>query len=98
MLVIKRIVLLRLPKHMLNPLYTGNPYMSTFANSEDPDEMQHNAFDQGLHCLQRKKRSSDKIIEYFFQKYNLTPLDMYNGLSHVYWIKPEGRIHWYTKG
>ena len=28
--------------------------MSTFANSEDPDEMQHNAaFHQGLHCLQR---------------------------------------------
>ena len=26
--------------------------MSTFANSEDPDEMQHNAaFHQGLHCL-----------------------------------------------
>ena len=26
--------------------------MSTFANSEDPDEMQHDAaFHQGLHCL-----------------------------------------------
>ena len=26
--------------------------MGTFANSEDPDEMQHNAaFYQGLHCL-----------------------------------------------
>ena len=32
---------------------TGNPYStSTFANSEDSDEMQHNAaFYQGLHCL-----------------------------------------------
>ena len=28
--------------------------MSTLANSEDPDEMQHNAaFHQGLHCLLR---------------------------------------------
>ena len=28
-----------------------------------------------------------------FEKYNLTPLYMYNGLSQVYCIKPEGRIH-----
>ena len=28
----------------------------------------------------------------------MTPLDMYNGLSQVYCIKPNGRIHWYTKG
>ena len=28
--------------------------MSTFANSEDPDEMQHDAaFHLGLHCLQK---------------------------------------------
>ena len=34
--------------------------MSTFTNSEDPDEMQHNAtFHQGLHC-KGKKISSDK--------------------------------------
>ena len=26
-----------------NLLYTGTPYMGTLANSEDPDEMQHNA-------------------------------------------------------
>ena len=55
--------------------------MSTFANSEDPDEMQHDAaFHQGLHCLLTEKRSSDKRIQYFFENYNLTPLDMYNGL------------------
>ena len=30
--------------------------MGTLANSEDPDEMQHNAaFHQGLHCLLRLK-------------------------------------------
>ena len=36
----------------VNPLYLGNPKMSTFANSEDPDQMPHDAaFHQGLHCL-----------------------------------------------
>ena len=34
-----------------NPLYSGKPYMSTSANSENPDEMPHEAFHQGLHCL-----------------------------------------------
>ena len=35
--------------------------MGTFTNSEDPDEMLHNAsFHQGLHCLVRSKRSPDK--------------------------------------
>ena len=32
--------------------------MDTFANSEDLDEMQHNAvFHQGLHCLLRLKQT-----------------------------------------
>ena len=40
--------------------------MSTFANSEDPDEMLHNAaFHQGLHCFLKLNRSSDK------KKYNI---------------------------
>ena len=40
--------------------------LSTFANSEDPDDMLHNAaFHQGLHFLQRSKRSSDITIQYF---------------------------------
>ena len=58
------------------------------------------AFHQGLHCLYRLKRSSDKKIQFFLIiMYNLPPLDMYNGLSHVYCIKPEGIIHYkYTKG
>ena len=35
----------------LNRLYMGNPKVVTLANSEDPDEMQHNAtFHQGLRC------------------------------------------------
>ena len=28
---------------MTNPLYAGNPIMGTLTNSEDTDEMQHNA-------------------------------------------------------
>ena len=37
--------------------------MGTLANSEDPDEMQHNAaFHQGLHCLLRLKQPSDTLI------------------------------------
>ena len=36
----------------INPVYSGNPLMSTFANSEDTDAMQHDAaFHQCLHCL-----------------------------------------------
>ena len=39
--------------------------MSTFANSEDPDEMQHNAaFHQGQHC----KVSSDSKAYNVFGK------------------------------
>ena len=35
--------------------------MSTLTNSDDPDEMPHNApFHQGIHCLLRQKRSSEK--------------------------------------
>ena len=30
-----------------------------------------------------------------FERYNLTSLDMYNGLSKVYCIKPQGRISKY---
>ena len=34
----------------------GNLQTGTFANSKDPDEMQHNAaFHQRLHCLLRLK-------------------------------------------
>ena len=32
----------------------------------------------------------DTII---FENYNQTTLDMYNGLSEVYYIKPEGQIY-----
>ena len=73
----------------LNRLYTGNPKTDTVANSEDPDEMPHNAaFHHCLHCQGKKK-----VFRQNIQYYNLTPLDMNNGLSQVYCIKLEGRIH-----
>ena len=39
-----------------------------------------------------KTDNQTKRIQYFFLNYNLTPLDMYNGLSQVYCLKPVGRI------
>ena len=38
---------------IVNPWFTSDfKIMSTLTNSEDPDEMTHNAaFHQGLHCL-----------------------------------------------
>ena len=42
------------------------------ANSVYPDEMPHNAaFHQGLHCLPRQNRASEKEIQYFGGNYNL---------------------------
>ena len=43
-------------------MYTCDSYkMLNLANSDDPDEMPHNAaFHQGLHCSLRQKRSSEK--------------------------------------
>ena len=39
--------------------------MGTLVNSEDPDEMLHNAaFHQGLNCLLGLKRSSEKEIQF----------------------------------
>ena len=39
--------------------------MSTFANSEDPDEMvQNSAFHQGLHCVLKQNQFLEKEIRY----------------------------------
>ena len=49
-----------------NPFGNVNPLTGTIANSEDPDEMQHNAaFHQGLHCLLRQNQSSEREMQYF---------------------------------
>ena len=50
--------------------YSRNP-LSTFANSEDPDEMQHHAaFHQGLDW--KGEKSSDKNT-IFLKKININP-------------------------
>ena len=42
--------------------------MGTLANSEDPDEMLHNAaFHQGLHCMLSQNQSLKKERQYFFE-------------------------------
>ena len=47
--------------------------MGTLANSEDPDEMQHNAaFHQYLHCLSGLKHSTLKVIEVHLYLESLT--------------------------
>ena len=76
----------------LTPMCSGKPLIKYFAKSADSDEMQHiAAFHQGLCCLLREKRSSYRTFlknTIFFENYNLTHLDMYNGLSQVYCINP----------
>ena len=40
--------------------------MGTLVNSEDPDEIPHNAaFHQGLHCYLRHNQSSEIEMHYF---------------------------------
>ena len=43
--------------------------------------------------LSHRFQSTDYGMYVFFENYNPTPLDMYNGLSQVYCINPDGRIH-----
>ena len=62
--------------------------MSTFADSDDSDEFQHDAA-----CIGKKTDIQTKECNIFFENYNLIPQDMYKGLSQVYCDKPEGIIH-----
>ena len=49
--------------------------MGTFANSEDPDEMQHNAaFHQGLHCLLGLKQPLETEIHHNLENSTCDPL------------------------
>ena len=60
--------------------------MSTSANNEDPDEMQHNAamhFTRGYTVCKGKKNISSQKNRIFLENYNLTPLDIYNGLPQI---------------
>ena len=48
--------------------------MGTLANSEDPDEMQHNAaFHLGLHCLLQLKHPSGTEIHDNLENYTCDP-------------------------
>ena len=52
----------------VNLLKTRDPDMGTLANTEDPDEMQHNAaFHQGLHCLLAKINLQRKKFNFFWK-------------------------------
>ena len=54
--------------------------MGTFANREDPDEMQHYAaFHQDLHCLIRLKQHSGTEIHHNLKEFYLRPLKAHNG-------------------
>ena len=62
--------------------------MDTLANSEDPDEMQHNAtFHQGLHCLQNTKWAFPYFILYQYVWENPSE---YKGLTNakckIFWL------------
>ena len=67
------------------PLYAGNPQTSTFANSEDQDEMQHH-HQSGTSLFVKVKKDLQINNTIFVENYNLTPLDMYNG--HPTFIVP----------
>ena len=56
--------------------------MFTLANSEDPDEMQHNAaFHQDLHCLLLLKQPSGTVIRQNLEKSTCDPLKCTMGSS-----------------
>ena len=65
--------------------------MGTLTNSEDPHD--NVAVNQDLHCYGQKDLQIKNTSFFFFLNYNWTPLDMYNGLSQIYFINPDGRIH-----
>ena len=55
--------------------------MSTLANSEDRDEMPHDAaFHQGLHCLLRQEHSSEKKLQFHLEIIICNPLIFTTGI------------------
>ena len=86
---------------IINPLFTGNPLMGTLANSEDSDEMQHNAaFHQDLHCLLRLKQPSRTEKQDNLETSTCGPLKykMDNPILIKYCINMYRKIHQNTKG
>ena len=84
--------------HYLSPLYYGIPLTYPLANSECPDEMQHNAaFHQDLQFLLRSKVFSGTEMHPNLEIQTCDPLK-YIGQSHPYCIYMNRRIHWDTMG
>ena len=55
--------------------------MSTLANSEDPDEMPHDAaFHQGQYCLLRQEQISEKKIQFQLEIITYNPLIFTTGI------------------
>ena len=67
--------------------------MGTLANSEDPDEMPHNAAShQGLHCLLRLKQSLGTKMHHNLKNLSSNPLRYRMGKSYPS-FNVYGRIH-----
>ena len=72
--------------------------MDTLANSQDPDEMQHDAaFHQDLHCLLRLKQPLGTEIHPNLESSACDPI-IQNGQSHSCCIYIYGKIPQNTKG
>ena len=74
--------------------------MSALANSEAPDEMQHNyKYNTVLHFnnfhFVKVKQTRNTIV---FTNYNLTSLYLYNGLSQIIVSNQKEQSISYTKG
>ena len=80
-------------------LCTGNPLTGTLSNSEDPDEIQHNAaFHQGLHRLLRLKQSSGTEIHQNLEKSTCDPLKNTMSCLMLIALIGVGKTHRDTKG
>ena len=64
--------------------YTNDFRTRILANSEDPDEMPHNAaLHQILYCLLRQNNLQRKKYNLLFENYYLCPLNIHNGHPHL---------------
>ena len=73
--------------------------MGTFANSEEPDSMlQHTPFNQGLYCLLRQNRSSEKKIQYYMEIINCHPSKYIIYHPGLNCIKLNGKFHLVLRG
>ena len=82
---------IRLTFYIINPFYSGEtPKRELIQTVKTQTKC---GISSGSSLSVKGKNLQTKEHNIFFKKYNLTPLDMYNGLSQAYCIKPDGRIH-----